>query len=97
MNLAGKIQRIRGARDIAELEEFCRQSHAECTVRAAEIRLVEDLLDKIDVAVAAREYSLAGQLVEECLATYASVKSTSSEEALKTLGLAEIVSQFFKE
>ena len=82
---------------MTELKEFCRQSQAECAVRAAEIRLVENILDRIDAAVAARDYGLAQQLVEEWAAAYSSVKSTSREEALKTLAVAEIVLQFFKE
>lgn len=93
MSLAGKIRRIRGARDIAELEEFCRQNQAECVVRVAEIRFVEDFLDKIDAAVAACDYGLAQQLVEEWAAAYSSVKSTSDQEALKTLAVAEILSK----
>ena len=93
MSLAGKIRKVHGARDIAELEEFCRQNHAECAVRAAEIRLVENLLDRIDAAVAARDYGLAQQLVQEWAAAYASVKSTSDQEALKTLAVAEILSK----
>ena len=97
MSIAGKIRRIQAAPHIDELKEFCRHSQAECAVRAAEIRLVENILDRIDAAVAARDYGLAQQLVEEWAAAYSSVKSTSREEALKTLAVAEIVLQFFKE
>ena len=67
MSLAGKIRKIHGARDIAELEEFCRQNQAECVVRVAEIRFVEDFLDKIDAAVAASDYGLAQQLLRNGL------------------------------
>jgi hypothetical protein len=93
MSLAGKIRKIHGARDIAELEEFCSQNHVQCAVRVAEIRLVENLLDRIDAAVAARDYTLALQLVGEWAAAYSSVKSTSDQEALKTLAVAEILSK----
>ena len=96
----GKISagqfRIRGAATLTELKEFCRHSQAECAVRAAEIRLVEEYSRRIDAAVAARDYGLAQQLVEEWAAAYSSVKSTSREEALKTLAVAEIVSQFLR-
>jgi hypothetical protein len=97
MSLAGKIRRIQAGPHIRGLEEYLCQEHAECAVRVAEIRFVEDLLDKIDAAVAACDYKLALQLVGEWAAAFSSVKSTSDQEALKTLAVAEIVSKFFKE
>lgn len=97
MSVAGKIRRIQAAPHIDALKEFCRHNQAECAVRVAEIRFVEDLLDRIDAAVAACDYGLAQKLVEEWAAAYASVKGTSSEEVQKLLDLAEIVSKFFKE
>ena len=80
MSIAGKIRRIQAEPHIDELKEFCRQSHAECNVRIAEIQLVENLLDRIDAAVAARDYTLARQLVGEWAAAYSSVKGTSDQE-----------------
>ena len=97
MSLDGKIRKVQAALHVDALEEFCRQNQAECAVRVAEIQLVENILDKIDAAVAACDYGLAQQLVGEWAAAYASVKSTSDQEALKTLAVAEIVLQFFKE
>ena len=94
MSLDDKIRKIQAQPHMDQLKEVCREHSAECAVRTAEIRLVEDLLDKIDAAVAAGDYGLAGQLVEECLAAYASVKSTSAEEVVKMLQLAEIVAKF---
>jgi hypothetical protein len=93
VSVPGKIRRIQADPHIDGLEEFCRHSRAECTVRAAEIQLVENLVDRIDAAVAARDYTLAQQLVGEWAAAYWSVKSTSDQEALKTLAVAEILSK----
>ncbi len=97
MSVAGKIRRIQAAPDIDGLKEFCRDNLAECKVRIAEIQLVEDLVDKIDAAVAARDYGLARQLVGEWAVAYLSVKSTSGEEIQKMLDAAEIISKLKEE
>jgi hypothetical protein len=93
MSLAGKIRRIQAEPYIASNEEMSRGDRADIAVRIAEIKLVEDLLDKIDLAVAACDYSSASQLVEECVVAYASAKRTSREEAMKSLSLAEIIAK----
>jgi hypothetical protein len=93
MSLAGKIRRIQAERYIASNEEMSRRDRTDIAVLTAEIKLVEDLVDKIDAAVAARDYSSALQFVEEWVVAYVSVKKTSCEEAMKNLGLAEIIAK----
>jgi hypothetical protein len=93
MSLAGKIRRIQAEPYLVRNEEMSRRDRADIAVRTAEINLVGDLLEKVEAAVAVCDYTAALQFVEECVVAYASVKGTSSDEALKNLGIAELFSK----
>jgi hypothetical protein len=93
MSFAGKIRRVQAEPYLVRNEEMSRRDRADIAVRSPEIKLVGELLDKVEAAVAVCDYTAALQFVEECVVAYASAKKTSREEAMKNLGLVEIIAK----
>jgi hypothetical protein len=91
--VAQETRNAEAAEYLTRAEEASRVIAEHTALRGAELRCLDELLDKLDAAVAVGEFARARQIVEEIVVAYMVVKSGTRDEILKTLGLAEIVSK----